>query len=143
MTMTKVKAKAKAKAGRDRYFDLIREFPLRLLRSNKDWGKATAIIDSLLRKDLDAGERDYLDVLTELVWRYEETECPMPAVSDAEMLRHLIEAKQVTQTEVAAATGIVNSTISTILSGARRPTRRQVGILASYFHVSPLVFSPE
>jgi transcriptional regulator with XRE-family HTH domain len=36
----------------------------------------------------------------------------MPAVEDKDMLRHLIEAKGVTQLALAEATGIAESTIS-------------------------------
>ncbi len=35
--------------------------------------------------------RDYLDILTDIVEKYEADEHPMPPVSDAAMLHHLIE----------------------------------------------------
>jgi HTH-type transcriptional regulator/antitoxin HigA len=129
---------------RDHYFELVQRFPLRPLRTDEELAEAIALIDSLIvRGDLDSGEQDYLDVLANLVEKYESEEHPMPSVSDAQMLRHLIEASRVTQTEVASATEIVNSTISEILAGKRRPTRHQVNVLARYFHVSPMVFSTE
>ncbi len=129
---------------RDHYFELIQRFPLRPIRSDGELAEAIDLINSLIvRGDLDSGENDYLDVLADLVERYEAEEHPMPSVSDAEMLRHLIEARRVTQTEVASATGIANSTISEILAGKRRPTRHQVNVLAGYFCVSPMVFSSE
>lgn len=129
---------------RDHYFGLVERFPLRPLRTDGELAEAIALIDSLIvRGDLDSGEQDYLDVLADLVERYEVEEHPMPSVPDAEMLRHLIEARQVTQIEVASATEIANSTISEILAGKRRPTRHQVNVLARYFSVSPMVFSSE
>ena len=64
----------------------------------------------------------------------------MARVSDARMVRHLMEAKGVNQTEVAQATGIANSTISAVLKGVRQLTREHVGQLAIFFHVDPGVF---
>jgi antitoxin component HigA of HigAB toxin-antitoxin module len=58
------------------------------------------------------------------------------------MLAHLIEAKDVTQAEVARATGIRESRISEVLSRKRKLTRTQITKLAAYFRVSPAVFLP-
>jgi HTH-type transcriptional regulator / antitoxin HigA len=100
----------------DRYFDLVLQFPLRPIRSDEDLDKAICMVDTLLdRRDLSAEEEDYLDVLGDLIERYENDAHPMPPVSDADMLRHLIEAKGVSQTEVAEATEIAVSTISEVL----------------------------
>jgi len=66
---------------------------------------------------------------------------PIAPVSDGEMLRHLIEAKGVSQTEVSRATGIANSSISEILKGKRSLNRSHIGKLARYFNVSPEVFA--
>ena len=66
----------------------------------------------------------------------------MPPVSDAEMLRHLIEAKSVTQVQVARATGIAESTISAELAGNRRLNREHIEKLARYFHVGARAFLP-
>ena len=65
----------------------------------------------------------------------------MPPVSDAELLRHLVEAKGVSQTEVSRATGIADSTISEVLAGKRSLNRAHIGKLATYFKVSPDVFA--
>jgi HTH-type transcriptional regulator / antitoxin HigA len=65
----------------------------------------------------------------------------MPRVSDAEMLQHLLEAKDVSQARVAKEAGIAESTISAVLAGNRRLTRTHIGKLASYFGVAPDVFA--
>ena len=84
------------------YLKLVRTFPLRPIRSDDSLDRAIAVINSLLdRDDLSPAEADYLDVLSDLVERYETEEHPMEDVSDADMLQHLIEAKGVTQAEVA------------------------------------------
>jgi transcriptional regulator with XRE-family HTH domain len=67
---------------------------------------------------------------------------PPPCIADAEMLRHLIEAKNVTQVQVARATGIAESTISAVLAGNRRLNREHIEKLARYFHVGARAFLP-
>jgi HTH-type transcriptional regulator / antitoxin HigA len=132
-----------AKIVRDRYLELIRVFPLRPIRSDKELNDAIGVIDGLLgQKRLVAEERDYLDVLSGLVERYEREQHPMPPVSDGAMLRHLIEAKSVTQVQVARATGIAESTISAVLAGNRRLNREHIEKLARYFHVGARAFLP-
>lgn len=132
----------KRRAKPDRYFELIQHFPLRPIRSDKELEQAMAMLDALIdRENLDPGEKDYLDVLSDQVERYEEGHVRIPPASDAEMLRHLVEAKQVTQAQVAQNTGIAESTISEVLAGRRRLNRAHIGKLARYFNVEPGAFT--
>ena len=127
--------------AQDRYLDLIRMFPLRPIRSEAELDEAIATVDTLVDKDtLEVAEADYLAVLSDLVEQYEEKTQLIPPASDAEMLRHLLEAQGTTQVEVARETGIIESTISAVLAGKRHLTREHIGKLAHYFKVSPSVF---
>jgi HTH-type transcriptional regulator/antitoxin HigA len=126
---------------RDRYLELVNLFPLCPIQTEEELDAATRVIDMLV--DLEQrskAEDDYLDVLSDLTKAYEDVHYPDPVVSDADMLKFLIETKDVTQAGVAKATGIVESTISEVLSGKRKLNRAQIGKLAKYFHVSPAVF---
>jgi HTH-type transcriptional regulator / antitoxin HigA len=126
----------------DPYVDLVRRFPLRPIRSDDDLDEAIKVVDLLLdRRDLSPEEGDYLEVLGDLIEQYESEAHPMAPLSDAEMLRHLIEAKGVSQTEISDATGIADSTISEVLAGKRSLNRSHIGKLARYFNVSPNVFA--
>jgi HTH-type transcriptional regulator/antitoxin HigA len=121
---------------------LIQLFPLRPIRSAKELDSAVEMIDSLLDAGtLDAGSQDYLEVLSDLVEKFEDEHEPMPAVTDAEMLRHLLDAKGTTQAKAAKEAGIAESTISEVLAGNRRLTRTHISKLASYFGVAPTVFT--
>jgi HTH-type transcriptional regulator / antitoxin HigA len=132
-----------ANPGRDAYVELVLKFPLRPLRTGKELDRAIEMIDSLIiRGDLEQGEQDYLDILTGIVEKYEAAEHPMPPVSDAAMLRHLIEARGVTQSKVADDVKIPMSTISEVLNGKRRLTRNHIAVLSKHFGVSPAVFQP-
>ena len=72
--------------------------------------------------------------------KYETEHHPMPPITDAEMLRHLIEARGTTQAAVAHETGLAVSTLSEIMTGKRSLNRRHIERLARFFHVSPAVF---
>jgi len=127
---------------KERYLELISQFALRPIRSDDELDEAVRVVDSLLsKKALAPEEQDYLDVLSDLVERYEAEAHPIAPLPDADMLRHLIEAKGVPQAEVAKATGIADSTISEVLSGKRSLNRTHIGKLARYFSVSPEVFA--
>jgi len=128
----------------DRYLDLVRQFPLRPLRTDADLDAAVTVIDALIdRSRITAAEQDYLDVLSDLVEAYEDETIPMRPVGDAELLRFLVEQKSVTQAEAASGAGIAESTISAVLGGKRKLNRTQIANLARYFHVEPGVFLSE
>jgi HTH-type transcriptional regulator/antitoxin HigA len=132
----------KAAKGRDIYMELVQRAPLRPIRSDVELDRAIAMVDELIdRDDLVDDEVDYLDVLSDLIERYESAIYPVPSVSDAEMLAHLIEAKGVTQADVARETGIAVSTVSEVLAGKRTLNRHHIGKLAKYFSVGPTVFN--
>ena len=132
---------AQAGPDRDHYLKLVRKFPLRPLRSDQDLADAIRVVDSLIvRGDLTAGEQDYLDILTDIVERYEAEEHPMAPVSDADMLRHLIEARGISQSKLADEVKISMSTISEVLNGKRRLNRKHISILSKYFGVPSSVF---
>ena len=92
------KTHAASRPHSDRYFDLVHKFPLRPIRTDAEVDQAVAMIDSLIdREQLEPDEQDYLDVLADQVEKYESEQHPLPAVSEADILRHLIEARDITQ----------------------------------------------
>jgi antitoxin component HigA of HigAB toxin-antitoxin module len=99
------------------------------------------MIDRLTdRRSLDGDEEDYRDLLAGLLYNYEIEHEPEPRSTPAAMLRHLLEAKGVSQGVAAAETGLSEATISQILTGKRVPSRRAIEALAGYFKVEPGVF---
>jgi HTH-type transcriptional regulator / antitoxin HigA len=139
------RTKTPARRVQDAYLDLIRQLPLRPIRSEAELDQATAVLNGLLDRDqLDAAEQDYLDVLGDLIERYEDAAHSIDTsdLTDAEMLAHLIEAKGVKQADAARATGIAFSTISEVLAGKRQLSRRHIEKLAAYFHVGVSAFGP-
>ncbi len=117
-------------------------FPLRPIRSDEDLDQATAVLTRLLtrRKSLTAQEKDYCEILGYEIERYEKAAYPMPAVSQVGMLKHLIEAREASLSEVAEGTGIAVSTISAILAGKRQLNMNHIKKLAPFFGVTEGVF---
>ena len=123
------------------YLALIRRWPLRPIRTEDELDAASAIIDELTdREELSAAEADYLDLLGNEVERYEDQHVEMPRVSDAEMLRALMEEKGVSQADVVRGAGISKTVVSLVLSGKRNLTREHIEALSKYFCISPAVF---
>ena len=124
-----------------KYLARIRRFPLRPIRTDAELEAASAIIDEMtVRDDLSSAEADYLDVLGDLVEKYEDEHVEIPHVSDAEMLRSLMEEKGVSQAEVVRGTGISKTVLSLILNGKRALTRQHIEALARYLVVNPTTF---
>jgi HTH-type transcriptional regulator/antitoxin HigA len=131
----------KTSAADDRYLQLIREFPLRPLRSEADLDRAVAMLDALTdRGELAGDERDYLQVLSGLVHDYEREHDPLPGMSPVEALRYLLDENEMTQARLSEQTGIAVATISEILNGKRgiSPTVRKA--LATRFKVDGALF---
>jgi HTH-type transcriptional regulator/antitoxin HigA len=123
-------------AGRDSYLELVRGFPLVSIKSEDQLREAQRVMDQLLaRGELDSGKEMYLDALSDLVASYEDEHYEIEPASDAEMLRHLMEAKGITQAQVSKATKIPKSTISEILAGKKPFSRQTIRKLADYFKV--------
>lgn len=122
--------------GRASYLELLLAFPLASIKSEEHLIAAQAVMDRLLAKgELDHGEEIYLDALSDLVTVYENEHYVIPPASDADLLRHLMEAKGVSQMQLSRDTGIAKSTISEVLAGKKPFSRQMIRTLADYFNV--------
>jgi HTH-type transcriptional regulator/antitoxin HigA len=119
------------------YLELVRVFPLASIKSDEHLAAAGQMTDELLRQDeLDEGALTYLDALSDLVAVYEDEHHAIEPASDADMLRHLMEARGLTQIQLSRDTGIPKSTISEVLAGKKPFSRQMIRKLADYFQVS-------
>jgi HTH-type transcriptional regulator / antitoxin HigA len=114
---------------------------LRPLRSDRDLDRAIAMIDRLLARSRLAGvEEDYLDVLSDLVEKYEDQHFPVEPISGLDALRHLVDSSGKTRATIAAEAGLPVSTLSEVLLGRRRLNTRHIDILARYFRIDAGTF---
>jgi HTH-type transcriptional regulator/antitoxin HigA len=126
----------------DTYLELILAFPLVSIRSESQLIAAQEVLDRLLAKGrLAAGEEMYLDALSDLAAAYEDEHHAINPASDADLLRHFMEAKGVSQIELSRDTGIPKSTISEVLAGKKPFSRQIIRKLAHYFQVEPNVLA--
>jgi HTH-type transcriptional regulator/antitoxin HigA len=133
-------SRSTAPGGPDTYLKLIRRFRLTSIRTEAELDRATEVLHGLLRQDLDAEGRQYLDALTDLIESYEAKAHPIPDAPEADVLRLLMESGGHSQVSLARASGISQSTISAVLTGTRSLTKEQVVVLAQLFNVSPAAF---
>lgn len=138
---TKTKFALKRKE-RDAYLELVQAFPLASIKSDEHLDTAQEVMDQLLAKSkLDDGEEMYLDALSDLVATYEDEHHAIAPPSDADMLRYLMEAKDVTQSQLSRETGIAKSTISEVLAGKKAFSRQIIRKFADYFRVDVSVLA--
>ena len=128
--------KAIARKTVDRYLKLVREFPLVSIKSSAQLESAQGMIDRLITKGaLAEGEELYLDALSDLAATYEDAHFPIAPAADSDMLRHLMEAKGVTQAQLHRQTGIPKSTISEVLAGKKPFSKTLIRTLAEFYRV--------
>src|SRR5947209_17865795 len=90
----------------DTYFELVQQFPLVRVRGDAHLAEAQEMIDYLLGRNLDEGEQQYLDVLTDLVEAYEDEHHPIPDAPEADVLRVLLQANNLNQVKLAKLVGM-------------------------------------
>ena len=123
------------------YQSLLLDFTPRPIRAETEYRRSMRQIDRLMKMEkLSRAESQLLELLTTVVEEYESTECPTPKVSQPDLLAHLIDARGVSQAEVARETGIPSSVITNVLKGRRGISQANIVRIARYFHVSPAVF---
>ncbi len=118
------------------YRALIARFPLRPIRDEPTLDAAASLADELAaRDDLDPEERDYLEVLSDQIERYEDRSHRVPDAPPADVLRYLMEARGLNGASLAAGTGMPPSLISEVLGGSRGLSKARIATLAAFFGV--------
>jgi HTH-type transcriptional regulator / antitoxin HigA len=124
------------------YLRLVRRFPLRPLRNQKEYDIAASILDELvLRDNLSKGEADYLDALSTFVESYDDKHFPVEPehLKPLDMLRFLMEQTDMSSAGLAKLLGS-RSAASMILSGKRAMSKTHIRKLATRFKLDANVF---
>jgi antitoxin component HigA of HigAB toxin-antitoxin module len=100
-----MKTGTKKKAVKDRYLELVQYVPLRPIKNEDELDEAINMVNYLLdqldRRSWSPDEKDYIDVLGDLIEKYESEHIIFKRSPAHKMLRFLIETKGVTQAQVA------------------------------------------
>jgi HTH-type transcriptional regulator / antitoxin HigA len=126
------------------YLELMGEFPLRPIRNGTEYDRAARIVHRLALREgkLDAGEEAYLEVLEEVVERYDREHYAVNTddVSPTRALRMLVEQAGMSVTELGELLGSKGAA-SELLSGKRKePSKSQIAKLCARFRVDAGVF---
>ncbi len=123
--------------GKDTYLELVKKFPLRSIKDDKELARAQRVLDDLLSHEpLDKGEEMYLDALSDLVEHYEDHNVILEQATDTEIIRQLMQSNELNQTTFAVRIGIPKSVVSEILKGERKLNRKQIDAMAREFVIS-------
>ena len=120
------------------YQRLIKRFPLRPIRDDEQNEQAAGSCDMLMDRvdSLSRAERDYLEVLTDLISKYEskwEDECA--DMSPRELILYLMERNNLAQKDLVPEFGSP-SRVSEFLKGERRLSLEQTKRLADRFRLN-------
>lgn len=116
--------------------------PLGILRNEKDYKKAVAVVDEIIDEIGQNESRplaDLAEALAMFIHSYEESHLDVdPEMSGPEVLKFLMEEYRLNQSDLPeiGSQGVV----SEILAGKRDLNVRQISRLAKRFGVSPAVF---
>jgi HTH-type transcriptional regulator/antitoxin HigA len=128
----------------DRYFDLVREFPLVSIKSERHYDEAVAFLRKLAIRGenaLDSGESDYLEALTQFVEDYEirHYRAEIGQMKPLEALKFLMKQNDMKPIDLGRLLGN-RSLASQILHGKRGLSRAHIRLLAERFKVEPGLF---
>lgn len=130
-----------------KYQILIDRFPLRPLKSDTDLDKALELSIELHQKfeTLTGAEIDYLDILTDVIEKYEDKHhrVDTSSVEPHETLQFLMEQHGLTQSDLKILLGVSQGRASELMNGIRGLTKDQLTILSIKFNVSPSLFLPK
>ena len=120
----------------DTYADLISHFPLRPLHDRHDYDNALEVAESLVGSDLNDDQADYLDVLTDIIQKYESMNYAITGKRDPiKMLKAMMDERGMNGSDLGRLLG--NRQLgSLILTGRRELSKANVRILAEEFKVS-------
>lgn len=118
----------------------VKEFPLKKIKNLKDYNKALAWYENLIDNYDQSNElNEYLDVLALLIEEYEEKKFPIPEADPVDIIKYLMEEKNIKQVELAKAFGS-QSIVSEVLNRKRGLTLKYIYNIADILKVKPQVF---
>lgn len=116
---------------------------LRPIQTEADFERISDMMNALLDSvgdDEDHPLSGLLELISDLVYRYEQTHHAIEAAAPKDVLRFLIESRGLKQGDLSAI--VPQSNLSAILAGKRKISAVLAGKLGKYFEISAAVFVP-
>jgi len=129
----------------DIYLELVKAFPLRVIRSDQEHQEAVAVLSRLVGRDdekLSDGARQYADALARFIQDYDQREYPMLTMkhSPLEKLKYVMAESGMTPGDLAAVLGASQPLTSHMLNGKRNLTTTHMRKLGEYLKIAPGYF---
>jgi len=122
------------------YGDLLSEIQPEVVRGEEQNQTYIQRLETLTsRQVVSPAEAKLIALLTLLVEQYEERHYPVPEAGPLDIIRHLMEANNLRQKDLADVFG-TESIVSDVLNGKRDLAKEHIRRLSARFHVSPAVF---
>jgi len=128
---------------KDEYFELVKMFPLKSIRTYEQLDEATWMLARVLGDEpLSSGAEDYADALTSLIREYEhrQPKVDYPEITNLDIIRHILDEHQFSQKQFAQILGISESAAGMILTGKRDLTKSHRAKFSARFGLPPSVF---
>lgn len=126
------------------YIDLVREFPLTVIKGRAQHNQAMAMLERLAAKEtMEKAESDYFDVLSKLIKDYEDETVPAGQVTPQAVLSFVMEQRRLNHRDIARATGMQASHVSEFFAGKRNLPKHAAAKLAALFQVEAMIFLPK
>jgi antitoxin component HigA of HigAB toxin-antitoxin module len=139
-----IRAKRKRNAPDDAYLDLVREFPLKEIRTVEQQKAALKMSARFVgRPSLSDDELDYMRVLLKLIQDFgksPQSRLDTSRMTAADIVSHLMEENRLTISGLARELGIGQSNLSEMLSGVRSWNIRTVKLLCDRFALKAELF---
>jgi antitoxin component HigA of HigAB toxin-antitoxin module len=138
--------KSAADPASDDYFDLVRRFPLRAIRSQAECNAANDILQELMERaegaGLSTGQREYAEALNQLIGVWEDKHFPMEHAfkTPIALLKSLMDDQAMSTSDLGELLGSGKGQASMILNGKRELSKANIRVLAARFKVNAGAF---
>ena len=124
------------------YAGLMAVHLLRPIHDQVDAENAARMIDLLAGHKLNAGQDDYLDLLSDLYEKWESAQFPVSRARGAELLRLVLAERGEKAADLAKLLGIDASLAYRLVRGERQLTAVQIRKLADRYGIDPAALLP-
>jgi HTH-type transcriptional regulator / antitoxin HigA len=122
------------------YIELINSFPPRPITNEAELIATQEKIDFILDKqNIVQDDKDYLKVLSSLVYEYEQKYEQMPVLRGVELIEALMKEDNLQPCDLISVFGDESKLIE-IIQRKQELTVKQIQKLGNFFHISPIMF---
>ena len=135
-------ARASGKFNARKYGDMLAKARPRPIQSEAENERLLAVVDQLMANGdgrRTSEEEVLLELLCQLIERFEEEHYPIPDSPPHRVLRFLLEQNDLRQTDLLSILGS-RGHVSDIVNGKRAISKTNARALGKFFHVSPALF---